>query len=65
MTCGMIVDAVYVALGHITWTISGRTIKDEAQVGAQEHMDCWVLCVSATADGGVGQQQKHDCGCSA
>lgn len=30
------VDAVYVALGRVL-TISGRTIKDEAQVGAVSH----------------------------
>jgi hypothetical protein len=31
------VDAVYVALGRVL-TISGRTIKDEAQVGLVQHM---------------------------
>jgi hypothetical protein len=54
------VDAVYVALGRVL-TISGRTIKDEAQVGVQdvtkEHVCCWVVCVCVCFCFNTDQQQ--------
>jgi hypothetical protein len=52
------VDAVYVALGRVL-TISGRTIKDEAQVGEGE----WVCsgCVGFLGGDSTGFAGKCSC----